>query len=586
MLTFLINVSITWLVLFLIYKSLLAKEKHFGLNRFYLLSSIVLGLILPLLSFVSLEELNGLPVITNEINQTYQEQLQTISEYSITVQNSDPTTTASSNISITLVLQWVYVLGLLMTLFRMTISALKLGNLFRHGKITQFTTHAEVTVKERILPFSFMQYVFIGNEAYTEDERANILKHELYHVNAYHSIDILLMETLKVIFWWHPMVYKYKQALIQNHEYAADEYVLTNSSRKQYCAMLMKKTFPNVNLGLTNPFFQNYVNKRITMMYQSNSKKYSLLKYSVGIFAVAFIAVIFTKPLDAQKVEDVINSSFLPTINYKSEQPSTEPSFDTNLIQDENTIANKEEESEIEAVAENEITTDCAKNEYGIYYQLPLTGRLSSCPAGVDGRRHALPILSKFARENFEMPAEAIIAGYHSWLHFDFAIDENGKIGEVLYEHEDPYPFGVEEEGRRIIELMKDEFDFLPGECNGQSVKTRLFFTLTLSVPEDKKHLIKVTNSSNVVPDQKPSIHAVSNTGLMSLYYTSNMNVAAYFEVSDPDGKIIFEEEMENLYRRYIKGVQLPENKNGTYKFRVTQDGQVKETKMNVDVFD
>ena len=585
MLTFLINVSITWLVLFVIYKSLLAKEKHFGLNRFYLLSSIVLGLIMPLLSFISLEELSALPIITNEINQTYQEQLLAISEYSNTVQRSTPVAATSSNISVTLFLQLIYVIGLLIAFFRMMKSALKLGNLFRQGKITQYATHAEIMVKKQILPFSFMQYVFIGNEAYTDDERANILKHELYHVNAYHSIDILLIEILKVIFWWHPLVYQYKHALIQNHEYAADGYVLTNSSRKQYCSMLMKKTFPNVNLGLTNPFFQNYVNKRITMMYQSNSKKYSLLKYSVGIFAVVFIAVIFAKPLEAQKLEDLLISSLPDIEKAENGHLPIASSSDMTPVKDEASITDKKGESEIKVAAESKITFDCEKNKYGIYYHLSLASRLPSCPAGVDGRQHALTILSAFARENFKWPAEAIVAGYHKWVHFDFAVDENGKMGEVLYEDEEPYPYGVEEEGRRIIELMRDEFDFLPGECNGQPVKTRLFFYLTLKVPEDKKHLIKVTNSSNVTPNQKPSIHAITNSGLMSFRYTSNMNVAASFELSAPDGKVIYEESIENLYGNYNRSFQLPENMNGTYIFRVTQDDLIKETKMAVTVF-
>lgn len=585
MLTFLINVSITWLVLFVIYKSLLAKEKHFGLNRFYLLSSIVLGLIMPLLSFISLEELSALSTITNEINQTYQLELLAISEYSDTVQKITPVTAKSSNISITLILQLIYATGLLIAFFRMMKSAIKLGDLFRQGKITQYATHAEIVVKEQILPFSFMQYVFIGNEAYADDERANILKHELYHVNAYHSIDILFIETLKVILWWHPLVYQYKQALIQNHEYAADEYVLKNSSRKQYCTMLMKKTFPNVSLALTNPFFQNYVNKRITMMYQSNSTKYSLLKYSVGIFAVFFIALIFVKPLEAQKLEELLISS-LPNMEISENGPlPIASSSDMNSVKDEVYVIEKKRASETKVAAETQNASECQKNEYGIYHYLTLTSRLPSCPAGVDGREHALPILSAFARENFEWPAEAIKAGYHNRVHFDFAIDEKGKMGEVLYPNEDPYPYGVEEEGRRIIELMRDEFDFLPGECNGQPVKTRLFFTMALRVPEDKKHLIQVTNSTNVTPNQKPSIHSINNSGEMSLWYTSNMNVAASFELLNPDGKVIYEDAIENLYGLYNRSFQLPENMNGTYIFRVTQDGLIKETKMPVAVF-
>ena len=584
MFTFLINVTITWLILLIIYKSLLAKEKHFRLNRFYLLASILLGLILPLLCFVSIEELGVIPIITSDINHTYQEQLLSINEFSNNVQSRTPITTTSSSLSLLSLLQLVYFIGLLIALFRMVKSTLKLCDLFRQGNITKHVTHTEIIVENQILPFSFMNYVFIGSETYDSHERTNILRHELCHVQAYHSLDILLIEILKLIFWWHPIVYQYKQALIQNHEYTADQSVLTRSSRKQYCAMLMKKTFPNVNLNLTNPFYQNIVNKRITMMYQSNSRKDSLLKYTVGIIAVIFIAIIFVKPLEAQKVQDQIVSSFPNLEKTKNNNQTKASSPFITPVTDEANIT-FEEEKAIKVDAENNIGSNCEKNKYGVYYHLSLSGRLPSCPAGVDGREHALPILSEFARENFKWPQEAIEAGYYNRVHFDFAIDKNGKIGEVLYDHEKPYPHGVEEEGRRIIDLMREEFDFLPGECNGQPVKTRLFFMLKLTVPEDKKHLIKVTNSSNVIPNQKPTIHSITSAGQISLRYTSNMNVSASFELLDPEGKVIYKDAIENLYGSYGKSIQLPDNKNGTYVFRCTQDDLIKEAKMDVSVF-
>ena len=300
MLAFLINISITWLVLYVIYQAILAKEKHFRLNRIYLLSSIVLGLLMPLLSYVSIEGVDALPTITQEINQSYQEQLIVINDYSNVVERSSPIASKSSTISLSTLLGVIYLIGLLIACFRLMKSAIRLKALFRRGRIVKYETHTEVVVPKEILPFSFMQYVFLGDEVYSVDERSNILKHELFHIKANHSLDILFIELLKVIFWWHPMIYLYKQTIIQNHEYAADEYVLNNASRKQYCTLLMKKTFPNVNLELTNPFFQNYVNKRITMMYQSNSKKESLIKYVAGVFAVLLIAVAFIKPLEAQ----------------------------------------------------------------------------------------------------------------------------------------------------------------------------------------------------------------------------------------------------------------------------------------------
>ena len=587
MLAYLINISITWLVLYVIYQAILAKEKHFRLNRIYLLSSIVLGLLMPLLSYVSIEGVDALPTITQELNQSYQKQLIVINDYSNVVERSSPIASKSSTISLSTLLGVIYLIGLFIACFRLMKSAIRLKALFRRGRIVKYETHTEVVVPKEILPFSFMQYVFLGDEVYSVDERSNILKHELYHIKAYHSLDILFIELLKVLFWWHPMVYLYKQTIIQNHEYAADEYVLNNASRKQYCTLLMKKTFPNVNLELTNPFFQNYVNKRITMMYQSNSKKESLIKYVAGVFAVLLIAFAFIKPLEAQKIEEVSMNSFAVTEEFNKRVPVTDPSPDTAISISEIKHVNTEESRESIFTDTDDITVDCPKNEKGVYYNLSVLSRLPNCPEGVDERDHAYTVLSDFANEHFRWPAEAIEEGFHSRVAFNFAVNKDGKIGEYLpYSKKKPYPYGVQEEGQRIIDLMREEYVFIPGECNGEPVKSNQFFTMALIVPEDKKHLIKVKDSNNVIPKQRPLIRSVSNyRGTMTLHYTSNMNVSTSFELLDPHGKVIFTDEIENIYGLYEENVQLPNKVNGTYIFRATQDGLTRETKMTVDLF-
>ena len=48
MITYLIEVSICWLLFYGIYILLLSKETFFNINRWYLLSTLVLGLLIPL----------------------------------------------------------------------------------------------------------------------------------------------------------------------------------------------------------------------------------------------------------------------------------------------------------------------------------------------------------------------------------------------------------------------------------------------------------------------------------------------------------------------------------------------------------
>lgn len=102
MITYLINVSIAWMIFFVLYKVLLEKEKYFKLNRIYLLSSLALGLILPLISYFPVEEIATLPRLTTQIGEVYQSQILAMEEFS-SLNNSS--TQINSN---SLVLNWVF----------------------------------------------------------------------------------------------------------------------------------------------------------------------------------------------------------------------------------------------------------------------------------------------------------------------------------------------------------------------------------------------------------------------------------------------------------------------------------------------
>ena len=55
--------------------------------------------------------------------------------------------------------------------------------------------------------------------ALTKEEKEQIIKHEITHATKLHSIDILLVEFLKVIFWFNPAVYYLKSLITSIHEF-------------------------------------------------------------------------------------------------------------------------------------------------------------------------------------------------------------------------------------------------------------------------------------------------------------------------------------------------------------------------------
>ncbi len=101
----------------------------------------------------------------------------------------------------------------------------------------------------------------------------------------------------------------------------------------------------------------------------------------------------------------------------------------------------------------------CKKNSNGVYYNLDKSIRLPSCSGGEDGLSHARSTLNQFAAANFNWPAEANEEGYQEFMSFYLAIDKEGSLSEILpnkYMKNEPYPYGIETERERIVDLMRE----------------------------------------------------------------------------------------------------------------------------------
>src|SRR5690606_31843644 len=69
--------------------------------------------------------------------------------------------------------------------------------------------------------FSFFNRIFI-NKADFDHHFDTVYNHEKIHVAQYHSLDILLVELFRVVFWFNPVLGLYKHSLQEVHEFLAD----------------------------------------------------------------------------------------------------------------------------------------------------------------------------------------------------------------------------------------------------------------------------------------------------------------------------------------------------------------------------
>ncbi|MBL4569343.1 MAG: M56 family metallopeptidase, partial [Flavobacteriaceae bacterium] len=160
-----------------------------------------------------------------------------------------------------------------------------------------------VLLKENILPHSFLQYIFINKKTYQSDSlEQQILTHELTHVKQKHSLDVLFIELLQILFWFNPIFRYYRKAIQLNHEFLADDAVIqSHKNITEYQHVLLNTTAQHNNIYLASNLNYSLTKKRLLMMTTPSSKTKILLKKLVVIPLLAGFTLLFAQKVEAQK---------------------------------------------------------------------------------------------------------------------------------------------------------------------------------------------------------------------------------------------------------------------------------------------
>ncbi len=142
-----------------------------------------------------------------------------------------------------------------------------------------------ILLTEKTLPHTFLNTIFINETEYNNRKiEAELYTHELTHVTQKHTLDILFIEILKTIFWFNPIFIFYKKAIQLNHEFLADEKVVTSYNNVPfYQSLLLSKANENQTFYLASNLNYLITKKRLIMMTKTTSKTKSLLKKAMLI---------------------------------------------------------------------------------------------------------------------------------------------------------------------------------------------------------------------------------------------------------------------------------------------------------------
>lgn len=280
------KVGLYWLFFYGFFYFFLRKLTHFHWNRFFLITSLVLSLVLPLLK---------IPKSATESLTSYGINLDAVSVFPGSEQNHEP--------------YWIQIAGILylvvtcVMLYRLVRRLYSLSQLWKR---TPSVTGEEGNVGVHLLPddkissFSFFNKIAISKSDYAA-HFDKILSHEMIHVKQRHSFDVLLTEVLAVFFWFHPILAFYKKSLQQTHEYLADQ---QTKDRDNYAAFLVAYTLGQSHLSLANNFYHSSLLKqRIHMLYRDKSSKWKFSFYGLSAVTVLFLTLIIAACSDSPKNE-------------------------------------------------------------------------------------------------------------------------------------------------------------------------------------------------------------------------------------------------------------------------------------------
>lgn len=268
MLTYIIQVVLFQALFLVIYDFAFSKETFFTKNRWYLIGTMILSFLLPLIKITTVKE-----TITKEYLILLPEIIlspESVIEKQEWYQSID-------------YLDFVFWGGLLLFLTIFLIKIVQLINLVYKNNVIKKEGYSLVLIPKTTKAFSFFNFIFLG-EKISDEKREKIIAHELVHINQKHSLDLLFFEILKIVMWFNPIVRIYQKRITLVHEFLSDEIVSKTANQGNYINNLLSEVFQVQEMSFVNQFYKNsLIKKRIVMMTKSRSKQSKQLKYLVLI---------------------------------------------------------------------------------------------------------------------------------------------------------------------------------------------------------------------------------------------------------------------------------------------------------------
>ena len=283
MMTFFIKSTVCLFVLYGFYHFFLRHQKILVFNRFYLIFSLFFSTIIPLIV---------VPVETNfPLNNTFDRLSITTGHFILGEVITDNT---SALFTYQNILTALYILISSILLIRFALNIFRITRKILKSKRVNNLKTSLVFVEENTLPYSFFRYIIVNRSDFENGKiEKELLMHEEAHCLQYHSIDIIIIELLNVFLWFNPAIWLFKKSILLNHEYYADDIVLTNRALIDYQQLLINLVMQDNSNYLVSNFKYSFIKNRLFMMTQRRPSNNAVLRKIAAVSLFLLLGITF-----------------------------------------------------------------------------------------------------------------------------------------------------------------------------------------------------------------------------------------------------------------------------------------------------
>ena len=298
----LLPIAATVAILWLVYRLLFRNSNRLHFNRYFLLTSMLLALAMPLLGLLSGLELPQMVTLKQSmLNGMMLNEVIVTADGQPMLPEVIVTTSTQSHFNVWQVIAGIYLIGVgVMTLLFLFKLAKLVVLIIRSPKRKMSSCTAVFTGREQG-SFSFFRYAFFPNENVDPD----IMRHEMSHISHHHSWDILFAELMMILQWFNPFIYLYKKELQSLHEYQADrDVVATGVDKKNYMMLILQQCTAVDFSGMSNNFSLILTKKRIKMITRNEKAKGLWWRLLATLPVLAILMIANTKVTAQEKTTE------------------------------------------------------------------------------------------------------------------------------------------------------------------------------------------------------------------------------------------------------------------------------------------